>query len=446
MQRKSLSMIDIFVSYSRKDKEIVKKLVEIMQGRGWSVWWDPTIRPGEYFEDEIEEALFESKCVVVVWSQNSVKSKWVRAEAAEAANREVLVPVVIDDAKIPFRFKQIQEARLSDWQSAPDHPELIMLFESIAEKCAQAQNAPNQQPVSAAKETEARPEPPSQPHEFASPQATNRASDISSDDDREDESEADLIAAHPIPHTVRVAQAQPLPVQRQAVDGFSPAVRTRPSFTSNRNLVIAILIVLGLGAAGAIYLAAFRKSDNSHQGDVAQQNGPAKVSTTPAASPNTMPANSPSPNATPAASPAGSPGNVRKLVSLLRGKWQSQTATTTECECSSSSCFDIQFNKPIPNFCVEYNQIYVSAYFRLDAANNKAYLFFKDPGKDLGMGAARMPWDKFDRKLPLATIDLSDLEAQHLIYVTWHGFTEAGAAKQRWRQIGSGYQGTYLKR
>lgn len=407
-------MIDIFVSYSRRDKELVKKLVEVMQGQGWSVWWDPTIRPGEYFEDVIEEALFESKCVVVIWSQNSVKSKWVRAEAAEAANREVLVPVVIDDAKIPFRFKQIQEARLVDWQSAPDHPELIKLFESIAEKCTQAQNAPNNPPVSELRETEAK------QVSLLPPPLVEQANDPLAP-----QTSANITPALHLKRRMNDPAALEAPASEIALSSSTnkaddiSTTTYHPQSNSKRNLVVAILIVIGLGAATVIYFAAFRdptKPNDNNQIESAQQNGQPKVSNMPIASPDTTPSVSLSPDPVPTASPAVSPANTKKIERLLTGKWQSQNSADGDCFCAVSPCLDIQFSKTISDFCLD-SQVGVSAYFKLDAANNKAYLFFTEPG-DMGAGAMRMPWDKFDRKKPLATIDLSDLEAQRLIYVT----------------------------
>jgi hypothetical protein len=139
-------MSDVFVSYSRKDREYVTKIVDVLETRGWSVWWDPTIRPGQYYDDVIESALTDAKCVVVVWSKNSVGSKWVRTEAGDASDRGVLFPIVIDDARIPLRFRRIQEADLSDWKFEPSHPELDLLLDCIAERLAQAEGISGSRP------------------------------------------------------------------------------------------------------------------------------------------------------------------------------------------------------------------------------------------------------------------------------------------------------------
>ena len=61
-------MSDIFISYKREDQPTARKLADALESEGWSVWWDPKLRAGEHFDDVIEKALKEAKCVIVMWS------------------------------------------------------------------------------------------------------------------------------------------------------------------------------------------------------------------------------------------------------------------------------------------------------------------------------------------------------------------------------------------
>jgi len=122
---------DIFISYASKDIVKAKMLADILSQKGLSVWWDRTILPGEKFDQVIEEALDNSKCVIVLWSKASIISDWVKSEAAEGASRNILVPVLIEDIKIPLQFRRIQTAYLTDWNGEPTHPELCKLFRAI---------------------------------------------------------------------------------------------------------------------------------------------------------------------------------------------------------------------------------------------------------------------------------------------------------------------------
>ncbi len=74
MQAQALSpgelMADIFLSYASEDRERVIPLVEALQADGFSVWWDRTIQAGNTYDREIEAAIGEAACMVVVWSAN----------------------------------------------------------------------------------------------------------------------------------------------------------------------------------------------------------------------------------------------------------------------------------------------------------------------------------------------------------------------------------------
>jgi TonB family protein len=122
---------DIFISYSRADKAVAQLLADALANEGWNVWWDRDILPGEAFAESIETALDSAGCLVVLWSKTSVASGWVKTEAAEGLSRRILIPVLIEDVKIPLEFRRIETANLSDWQGSPTHPEFGDLLGAI---------------------------------------------------------------------------------------------------------------------------------------------------------------------------------------------------------------------------------------------------------------------------------------------------------------------------
>lgn len=125
-------MSDIFISYSHSDISKAQMLAKALAQQGWTVWWDPQIQPGNTFDKTIEKALDKAKCVIVLWSNDSVTSDWVKTEAAEGKDRKILVPVLIDDIKIPLEFRRIQAARLIDWDGTLNHPEFKLLLSAIS--------------------------------------------------------------------------------------------------------------------------------------------------------------------------------------------------------------------------------------------------------------------------------------------------------------------------
>jgi hypothetical protein len=125
-------MCDIFISYSSEDRGKAKDIAEALKQQGLSVWWDRSILPGETFDTVIEEALDTANCVIVLWSKTSVSSTWVKTEASEGDRRGILIPVLIDDVKIPLAFRRIQAADLKDWGGKLPHPGFDMLSKAIA--------------------------------------------------------------------------------------------------------------------------------------------------------------------------------------------------------------------------------------------------------------------------------------------------------------------------
>ena len=127
-------MADIFVSYSRQDKARVTPLVAALEAEGWSVWWDPSIAPGEEFDALISRELEGARALVVVWTPNSVDSRWVRGEARDAADRGVLFPVRFETAKLPIDFRAVHTTDLDGWGEDRQNSAFRSLFKALESK------------------------------------------------------------------------------------------------------------------------------------------------------------------------------------------------------------------------------------------------------------------------------------------------------------------------
>jgi formylglycine-generating enzyme required for sulfatase activity len=122
---------EIFLSYARSDKKRAHIFAEALEQQGYSVWWDPKILGGSRFDEVVQEKLNAAKCVIVLWSKHSVKSDWVKDEAG--SDKRKIVPVFIDDVKIPLGFRQIHALNFIDWMGTLPYPEFDLLLESVTE-------------------------------------------------------------------------------------------------------------------------------------------------------------------------------------------------------------------------------------------------------------------------------------------------------------------------
>ena len=106
----------VFVSYSRADSAFVKKLIADLKTLGVDIWLDLLDIPlGSLWDVEINTALNECNCVLFVASEASVQSKNALDEvyAAMEDNKRV-VPIRIDNCKLPFRLNRLQHYDVTD--------------------------------------------------------------------------------------------------------------------------------------------------------------------------------------------------------------------------------------------------------------------------------------------------------------------------------------------
>jgi hypothetical protein len=110
----------------------VERLASQLQSEGFSVWWDWDLLVGKRYRETIDNELQSCKAAVVVWSQHSVQSDFVRDEAEEAQQRNILVPILKEMVRPPAGFRQIQTADLTTWSGGGAHAEFRRVMKGIS--------------------------------------------------------------------------------------------------------------------------------------------------------------------------------------------------------------------------------------------------------------------------------------------------------------------------
>src|SRR5690348_13536461 len=124
-------MANIFLSYDRDDEARARSIAKLLEQTGHSVWWDRQIKGGGEFSAEIEAALAQADKVIVLWSEEAVRSAWVRDEAAVGRDTGRLVPVSIDGTQAPLGFRQFQTIDLSKWKGRGAPAEIDDLLSAL---------------------------------------------------------------------------------------------------------------------------------------------------------------------------------------------------------------------------------------------------------------------------------------------------------------------------
>jgi len=102
-----LRQADVFLSYSSKDGAQIEALNSELSGKRFSVWYDRGLIAGQPYRDVLQARIETVKAVVVLWTENSIGSKWVREEADLADKHGKLICLRdpnLDPKRIPMPF------------------------------------------------------------------------------------------------------------------------------------------------------------------------------------------------------------------------------------------------------------------------------------------------------------------------------------------------------
>lgn len=149
-------MAHIFLSHSHRDASIVEVFRETLQASGLRVWIDDThLRPGtDVWQQEIERAMVQAACCVVILTPNAKDSEWVRHEIAYAkmlglpviavhASGDPLDAIPLDLAasqRVDIRYEREQRIqRLAEFMKVEYHSSDVEQEESAAKRSAATQ-------------------------------------------------------------------------------------------------------------------------------------------------------------------------------------------------------------------------------------------------------------------------------------------------------------------
>ena len=111
--------VECFISYSHEDEKIARQLVSLLESEGIEPWWDKKISltTGD-FSREIEDAIKNCQCFLVIWTHSSVESQWVRSERKKFAKvvkdgDDKVVSIAINKPSIPLPFNTNQLLNIS---------------------------------------------------------------------------------------------------------------------------------------------------------------------------------------------------------------------------------------------------------------------------------------------------------------------------------------------
>jgi TIR domain/Pentapeptide repeats (8 copies) len=100
-----------FISYSHHDEAFARRLFERLRTAQLQVWFAPeNIKRGRKLYEQIDEAIHLHDKLLIILSQNSMRSNWVVSEVRKALRREVE-----ENRRVLFPIRLVGFEMLRDW-------------------------------------------------------------------------------------------------------------------------------------------------------------------------------------------------------------------------------------------------------------------------------------------------------------------------------------------
>ncbi len=103
----------LFISYASQDEVIAQRLHADLRENDVPCWFAPhDLQPGHYFRERIDHAIHTQDKVLLLLSEHSVESSWVRSEVELALAREIAQDCTL---LFPLRLDQAVMQASKDW-------------------------------------------------------------------------------------------------------------------------------------------------------------------------------------------------------------------------------------------------------------------------------------------------------------------------------------------
>src|SRR5580704_18751865 len=130
-------MPGIFLSYARFDSELGERIVAGLRALDVECWWDRDM-PGVDWPREIERQIDNMSALVVVWTSASKESRYVRAEAIPAFDREKLINIMVGVHEPPLPFNLYNGFQLDGWTGREPHENWTRFVKTLEAKLVKA--------------------------------------------------------------------------------------------------------------------------------------------------------------------------------------------------------------------------------------------------------------------------------------------------------------------
>ena len=139
-------MAGVFLSYAEQDRAVADQITAGLRSSGIEVSPTHSLRQPVGVKTVARE-LTSAKCVIVLWSEHSVRDDLVLAEADYARSRDTVVSAVTGNPRLPLGFRDAWFARLTNWTGEPDSEPFMVLKRLVEARLSPARPVNNARDV-----------------------------------------------------------------------------------------------------------------------------------------------------------------------------------------------------------------------------------------------------------------------------------------------------------
>jgi hypothetical protein len=108
----AIEFYSCFISYSTKDQDFADRLYADLQNRGVRCWFAPhDIQGGKKIHEQIDEAIRRYDKLLLILSESSMNSEWVKTEIANARQKEIE-----QKRQVLFPLSIVEYANVRSWK------------------------------------------------------------------------------------------------------------------------------------------------------------------------------------------------------------------------------------------------------------------------------------------------------------------------------------------
>ncbi len=132
-------MIDVFISYARRNRDQVLAIKKLLDDKGLDVFFDVEggVDGGDVYTDVVDQKLREAKAVLGCWTPHALTRRWIKIECHIALDQDKLVVAEIERIKqdeVPAVFYQVNREDLTSFANDPNHPAWRRLENTLAKR------------------------------------------------------------------------------------------------------------------------------------------------------------------------------------------------------------------------------------------------------------------------------------------------------------------------